>query len=183
MLWVALMWFQFFRQVYMTWSSKCCVVRINESQIFLKECKEKRCCLVIHCQKQMQKSSSTVWVSRISRCLQTSWKQHLGEISRRKSCSSFASSCWTICTVASVQHCSYYFVALPCVVTTILQKITSHSLSTSASANKHKAQKLSDSVHCHARPWLLDTGQCTNISSSAAPTPASEITNVPWSTY
>jgi hypothetical protein len=33
------------------------------------------------------------------------------------------------------------------------------------------------------RPWLLDPGQCTNISSSAAPTPASEITNVPWSTY
>ena len=92
-----------FRQVYMTWSSKCCVVRINESQIFLKECKEKRCCLVVHCQKQMPKSSSTVWVSRISRCLQTSWKQHLGEISRRKSCSSFASSCWTICTIASVQ--------------------------------------------------------------------------------
>jgi len=77
MLWVALMWFQFFRHVYMTWSSKCCVVRINESQIFLKECKEKRCCLVVHCQKQMPKSSSKVWVSRISRCLQTSQKQHL----------------------------------------------------------------------------------------------------------
>ena len=63
--------------------------------------------------------------------------------------------------------CSY-FVALPCVVTTILQIITSHSLSTSASANNLKAQKLSDSVHCHARLWLVDTGQCTHISSNAA---------------
>ena len=84
----------------MIWPSECCVVRINESHMFLKE---KCYCLVVHCQKQMPKSSSKVWVSRISRCLQTSWKQHLGEISRRKSCSSFASSCWTICTVASVQ--------------------------------------------------------------------------------
>jgi len=178
MLWVALMWFQFFRQVYMTWSSKCCVVRINESQIFLKECKEKRCCLVVHCQKQMPKSSSTVWVSRISRCLQTSWKQHLGEISRRKSCSSFASSCWTICTVASVQLLLRGLAMRRHYNSTKNYIPFSFDFCFCKQTQSSKIER-----QCPLPRKAMVTGQCTNISSSAAPTPASERTNVPWSTY
>ena len=137
-----------------------------------------RCyCLVVRCQKQMPNSSSTVWVSRISRCLQTSQKQHPGEISRRNSCSSFVSSCWTILTLASVQllrglamrrHYNSTKNYIPFSFDFCFCKQTQSS----------KIER-----QCPLPRKAMVTGQCTNISSSAAPTPASERTNVPWSTY